>query len=127
MKIQNSMKICFFILYSFFLMFVGAFLYKYKTCIAFNIDPPLEAEYLINDVHSENFVFNVFRYGKINIPYKNLGANQSNLYLIDRILAYNKISYVVSRDKNGAYNIYLSHSGKDIFLNSLFQFIFSSI
>ena len=124
MKVQNSIKICFFILYSFFLIFVGSFFYKYKTSIAFYVDPPLEAEYLMNDVHSESFVFNVFQYGNVSIPYKYLGANKNNSYLIDKILAYNKISYVVSRDKNDGYNIYLSHSSKDILLNSLFRFIF---
>ena len=80
----------------------------------------------MNDIHNENFVFNVFRYGNINIPYKDLGANQSNAYIIDKILAYNKISYVVSWDRNGGYNIYLSHSSKDILLNPLFRFVFSA-
>lgn len=127
MKVLNSIKIAIFILYSLILIIFGSFFYNYKTYIDFYLDSPLEAKYLMNDVHNKNFVFDVFRYGRINIPYKELGVNQNNSYLIDKILTYNRISYVITMDKDDSYKIYLAHSGKYILLNSPFQFIFSSI
>ena len=62
MKARNSIKISIFILYSLILVILGSFFYKYKTYIDFYFDSPLEARYLMDDVHNKNFVFDVFRY-----------------------------------------------------------------
>lgn len=126
MKAQNSIRLCFFLLYSTLLLFFGAFLYKYRTDIFFYFDPPLEAEYVMHDAQSRSFVFSVFRYGWISLPYTQLGANSANAQIIDALLASNKLSYVAILNKHHGCDIYLAHSGKEVLLNPLFQFIFTS-
>ena len=80
-----------------------------------------------NDKYNKNFIFSISKYEKINVPYESLGSNHHKSQLIDNILSYNKISYIVTTDKYNNYQIYLSHSGKDILINYLFQFLFPSI
>lgn len=126
MKTRNSIKLCFFLLYSVLLLFLGAFLYKHRTDIFFYFDPPLDAEYVMHDAQSRSFVFSASRYGRISLPYAELGATPENARIIDALLAGNKISYVAILNKHHGCDIYLAHSGKEVLLNPLFQFIFAS-
>lgn len=126
MKAQNSIRLCFFLLYSALLLFLGAFLYKHRTDIFFYFDPPLEAEYVMHDAQNRSFVFSVFRYGRIDLPYAELGANPANAHIIDALLASNKISYVAILNKHHGCDIYLAYSGKEVLLNALLRSIFAA-
>lgn len=103
--------------------------YKYKNNIIM-LDY-VNAEYVRNDIDNKNFVFDIFYYdkkgfyyGEEKIPYEYLGADKNTAYLIDRILAQNKISYIAVQNGNGKYRIYLAHSGKYVPLDAMFRFIF---
>lgn len=75
MKTPNRLKIIFFIIYTIAVFTTRYYASSYKDAIIYRLDDPLEAEYIGNDGEKQEFIFDVFRYGRMPISYISLNAD----------------------------------------------------
>lgn len=124
MKVHDRKFIIYILIYTIGVFCVGYYTYSIKNKLEFWFDEPLEATYIGNDVEKEEFIFEVFRYGKMSVPYKTFSANQQTANIIDALLEFNKISFVVYPSNNGVMKVYIAYSNKSLLLNSTFDMLF---
>lgn len=88
MKAPNRLKLIFFSLYTIAIFIIGCYAYSCKDTIIYHFDEPLEAEYIGNDREKQEFIFDVFRYGKMPIAYTSLNADAQTAKIIDLLFTH---------------------------------------
>lgn len=89
MKTPNRLKIIFFIIYTIAVFTTGYYASSYKDAIIYRLDDPLEAEYIGNDGEKQEFIFDVFRYGRMPISYISLDADAQTAKILDLLFTHN--------------------------------------
>ena len=89
MKTPNRLKIIFFIIYTITVFTTGYYASSCKDTIIYRLDEPLEAEYVGNDEEKQEFIFDVFRYGRMPISYTSLNADAQTAKILDLLFTHN--------------------------------------
>lgn len=89
MKTPNRLKIIFFIIYTITVFTTGYYASSCKDTIIYRLDEPLEAEYVGNDGEKQEFIFDVFRYGRMPISYTSLNADAQTAKILDLLFTHN--------------------------------------
>ena len=89
MKTPNRLKIIFFIIYTITVFTTGYYASSCKGTIIYRLDEPLEAEYVGNDEEKQEFIFDVFRYGRMPISYTSLNADAQTAKILDLLFPHN--------------------------------------
>ncbi len=89
MKTPNRLKIIFFIIYTIAVFTTRYYASSYKDAIIYRLDDPLEAEYIGNDGEKQEFIFDVFRYGRMPISYISLNADAQTAKILDLLFTHN--------------------------------------
>lgn len=89
MKVSNRLKNILFIIYTIAIFTTGCYAYSCKDAIIYRLDEPLEAEYIGNDRENQEFIFDVFRYGRMSISYTSLNADAQSAKILDLLFTHN--------------------------------------
>lgn len=89
MKTPNRLKIIFFIIYTITVFTTGYYASSCKDTIIYRLDEPLEAEYVGNDGEKQEFIFDVFRYGRMPISYTSLNVDAQTAKILDLLFTHN--------------------------------------
>lgn len=88
MKAPNKLKIVIFIVYTIAIFATGCYVYSCKDAIGYQFDEPLEAEYVGNDREKQEFIFDVFRYGRMPVSYASLNADAQTAKILELLFTH---------------------------------------
>ena len=123
MNAPNRLKIIFFIIYTIVIFATGCYVSSCKNTIIYQLDDPLEAEYIENDREKQEFIFDVFRYGRMPVSYTSLNADAQSAKILDRLFSYTTAKEGVTVAPGTSYTtkVFVVGNGNTLCLNPVLR------
>ena len=123
MQAPNRLKTLFFSIYTIAIFTAGCYAYSCKDAIIYSLDEPLEAEYIGNDRDKQEFIFDVFRYGRMPLSYTSLNADAQTAKILDLLFTHNTAKEGVTVAPGTPYTtkIFVVGNGNTLCLNPVLR------